>query len=278
VRVAISERNTLSVRAAQASARRWRVMPEIARRWYPRADAILAVSHGVAVDLAATLGLARERIAVTGNPVVTPDLQARARERLDHPWLRPGEPPVVLGVGKLKPQKGFDVLVDAFARARAKRPLRLVILGQGPERARLLDRARRLAVAEDVALPGFVANPFAWMARCGVFALSSRFEGLPGVLIQALACGCPVVSTDCPSGPAEILEPGAVAPRVPVGDAVALGDALLRALDAPASDRDARLARAAEYSVEQVAPRYLDALLAPATSARKAASRSATAA
>jgi glycosyltransferase involved in cell wall biosynthesis len=253
-------------------------MPEIARRWYPSADAILAVSRGVADDLAATLHLPRECIAVTGNPVVTPDLATRAGEPIDHPWLRPGEPPVVLGVGKLKPQKGFDVLIDAFARARARRPLRLVILGQGPERARLLDRARGLGVGDDVALPGFVANPFAWMARCGVFALSSRFEGLPGVLIQALACGCPVVSTDCPSGPSEILGPGAVAPLVPVGDAAALGEALLRALDAPDAERDARLARAAEYSVEQVAPRYLDALLAPATSSKKAASRSATAA
>ncbi len=278
VRVVISERNTLSVRAEQASARRWRVMPEIARRWYPRADAILAVSRGVADDLAATLGMPPERIVVTGNPVVTPDLATRAEEPVDHPWLRAGEPPVVLGVGKLRPQKGFDVLIAAFARARAKRPLRLVILGQGPERARLLQQAKRLGVADDVALPGFVGNPFAWMARCGVFVLSSRFEGLPGVLIQALACGCPVVSTDCPSGPSEILGPGAVAPLVPVEDAAALADAVSGALDAPTSDREKRVARASDYRVERVAPRYLDALLAPATSSRNATSRSATAA
>jgi glycosyltransferase involved in cell wall biosynthesis len=278
VRVVISERNTLSVRAAQATARRWRVLPEVARRWYPRADAILAVSRGVADDLSRTLGLPRERIAVTTNPVVTPDLAARAAAPLDHPWLRPGEPPVVLGAGKLKPQKGFDVLLRAFARARAERPLRLVILGQGPELGRLTRLAETLGIAGDTAFPGFAANPFAWMARCGVFALSSRFEGLPGVLVQALACGCPVVSTDCPSGPSEILEPGGLGPLVPVDDVDALAAALLRTLAAPPSDAEARRARAAEFSVERVVPVYLEALLSAATSATNAASRSATAA
>jgi glycosyltransferase involved in cell wall biosynthesis len=278
VRVAISERNTLSVRAAQATARRWRALPEVARAWYPRADAILAVSRGVADDLSRSAGLPRAQIVVTGNPVVTPDLAARAAEPVAHPWLAPGAPPVVLGARKLKPQKGFDVLLRAFARARATRALRLVILGQGPERGALERLARELGIAADVALPGFVANPVAWMARCGVFALSSRFEGLPGVLLQALACGCPVVSTDCPSGPAEILEPGGIGPLVPVDDPHALAEAILRVLDAPPSDAEARRARAAESSVERVAPRYLDALLPADTASSSAASRSATAA
>ena len=278
VRVAISERNTLSLRAAHARAGRWRALPEVARRWYPRADAILAVSRGVADDLARVAGLPRERIVVTGNPVVTPDLAERAAAPLAHPWLAPGAPPLVLGAGKLKEQKGFDVLLRAFARARAARPLRLVILGQGPERRRLLRLARALGVTADVALPGFVANPFAWMARCGAFVLSSRWEGLPGVLIQALACGAPVVSTDCRSGPSEILEPGGLGALVPVDDAAALGDAIVRVLAAPPGDAGARRARAAEFAVERVAPRYLDALRPSATAATNAASRSATAA
>ncbi|HKA14197.1 MAG TPA: glycosyltransferase, partial [Myxococcota bacterium] len=230
VRVAISEHNTLSVRSAQASARRWRVLPVVESRWYPRADAILAVSEGVADDLARTTGLSRARIAVTYNPVITDEVLAAAREPVAHAWLRSGEPPVVLGVGKLRPQKGFDVLLRAFARVRAERAARLVILGEGPQRRALERLASELGIARDVALPGFAANPFAWMAKCAVFALSSRWEGLPGALIEALACGCAVVSTDCPSGPAEILEAGRLAPLVPVGDPVALGAAIARAI------------------------------------------------
>jgi glycosyltransferase involved in cell wall biosynthesis len=276
VRVVISEHNTLSVRSANARARRWRVLPVVEARWYPRADAILAVSEGVADDLARSTGLPRARIAVTYNPVVSDALDAAAREPVAHAWLRPGAPPVVLGVGKLKAQKGFDVLLRAFAHVRAARPARLVILGEGPQRRALERLARELGIADDVALPGFVANPFAWMARSGVFALSSLWEGLPSVLIEALACGCAVVSADCPSGPAEILEAGRLGPLVPVGDAAALGAAIARALAAP-GDPEARRARARDFAVDRVAPRYLAALLPAATRDTNAASRSATA-
>jgi len=180
----------------------------------------------------------------------------------------------VLGVGKLKPQKGFDVLLRAFARVRAARPARLVILGEGPQRRALEQLARELGLsADDVALPGFVANPYAWMARSAVFALSSRWEGLPNALIEALACGCAVVSSDCPSGPAEILENGRLGPLVPVDDAAALAAAIERAL-AP-SDPAPRRARARDYAIERVAPRYLAALLPDATLATNAASLSA---
>jgi glycosyltransferase involved in cell wall biosynthesis len=276
VRVVVSEHNTLSERARHARARRWRVLPKLEARWYPRADAILAVSEGVADDLARTARLPRERIAVTYNPVIGDDVERSARESVDHPWLQPGEPPVVLGVGKLKPQKAFDVLLRAFARLRAERRARLVILGEGSERRALQQLAGELGVADDVALPGFVANPFAWMARCAVFALSSAWEGLPSVLIEALACGCPVVSTDCPSGPAEILGPDRLGALVPVGDADALARAIALALSEP-SDPAARRARARDFSVDRVAPRYLEALLPRATRVTNAASWSATA-
>ena len=192
--------------------------------------------------------------------MVTAALEAAAREPVAHAWLRPGEPPVVLGVGKLSPQKGFDVLLRAFARVRAERPARLVILGEGPQRRALERLARELGIADDVSLPGFVANPFAWMARCAVFALSSRWEGLPSVLIEALACGCAVVSTDCPSGPAEILDGGAFGPLCPVGDAAALAGAILRVLEAPTAPARLR-ARAATFSVDAAADRYLEVLL-----------------
>jgi glycosyltransferase involved in cell wall biosynthesis len=276
VRVAVSEHNTLSVRAAHARRRRWRVLPLLESRWYPRADAILAVSTGVADDLARTAGLPRERIVVTYNPVVSDAIRVAAREPVAHAWLAPGAAPVVLGVGKLAPQKGFDTLLRAFARVRAQRPARLAILGEGPQRRALEQLAGELGIAADVALPGFVANPFAWMARSAVFALSSRWEGLPGALIEALACGCAVVSTDCPSGPAEILEGGRLGPLVPVEDDEALGAAIARALSDP-SDPAPRRARAEDFSLDRVAPRYLAALLPAATVATNAASRSATA-
>jgi glycosyltransferase involved in cell wall biosynthesis len=238
------------------------------RRFYPWADALSAVSDGVADDLARVCGMPREKIVTTWNPVVTPALFEAAAQPLEHPWFRPGEPPVVLGVGKLRPQKDFATLIDAFAKVRAKRPARLMILGEGPEEGRLRVRARRLDVSADTALEGFAANPFAMMARAAVFALSSAWEGLPSVLIQAMACGCPVVSTDCPSGPSEILAGGVHGPLVPVGDSDALAAAILRLLDAP-PDREGLRRRADDFSAERVALRYLAVMLGPAQQGRE---------
>jgi glycosyltransferase involved in cell wall biosynthesis len=141
---------------------------------YRSADAIVAISQGVARDLAQALDLPPERIHVIHNPVPVAEIEAEARAPLEHPWLQPGEPPVVLAVAKLKRQKDLATLLRAFARLRARRPARLVILGEGEERSRLERLARELGVAADVALPGFAPNPWAWMARAGVLALSSR--------------------------------------------------------------------------------------------------------
>src|SRR5215468_5188176 len=261
-RLVVSERNMLSLRAERAGDPALRALPAMIRRFYPWADAVVAVSEGVADDVARVGALPRASIANTGNPVVSPAINSAAAEPLDHEWFRPGEPPVVLGAGKLRPQKDFATLLDAFAALRAARPARLVILGEGPEESRLRVRARRLGISGDVSFAGFVRNPFAYMARAAAFALSSAWEGLPAVLIQALACGCPVVSTDCPSGPAEILERGRHGPLVPVGDARALAAAILRVLAAP-GERAARLRRAQDFSVERAAARYEAALLPP---------------
>jgi glycosyltransferase involved in cell wall biosynthesis len=181
---------------------------------------------------------------------------------IDHPWFAEGAPPVILGVGKLKPQKDFATLLRAFATLRAGRAARLVILGEGEQRGELEALAQNLGIAADVALPGFVDNPFPYMARASLFVLSSRFEGLPGVLIQALACGCPAVSTDCPSGPAEILEGGRYGPLVPVGDAEGLARAMAETLAAPLSP-DILRERAAFFSTERAACNTL-AVLRPA--------------
>jgi glycosyltransferase involved in cell wall biosynthesis len=259
-RIVISQRNHFSADIDNAKRARVSRLGPLIGRFYPRADAIAAVSRGVADDLADELGLARERVVAVYNAVAGPELTAQAEAPLDHPWFAKGLPPVILGVGKLKAQKDFPTLLRAFAELRRTRPVRLLILGEGPERSALEAMARDLGVAGDVALPGFAENPFAYMARADVFALSSAFEGLPGVLIQAIACGCPVVSTDCPSGPDEILEGGRHGRLVPVGDASALARAIAATLDAP-PDRDALKRRGAFFSADRAVEGYLDLLL-----------------
>lgn len=259
-RLVISERNTLSQKAATAPTLLKRAMPRMVRWFYPWADQIVAVSEGVADDVASITGIARSRIAVIYNPVVTPWLQAKVKEPIDHAWFAEGEPPVVLAVGRLHPQKDFPTLLRAFARVKEHKQARLLILGEGDQRAELEALSQSLGIADDVAMPGFAENPFAYMARANLFVLSSAFEGLPGVLIQAMACGCPVVSTDCPSGPREILEAGRHGPIVPVGDEAGLADAIQATLEQPQPAEQLR-ERAAFFGLDRSVDRYLDLLL-----------------
>jgi glycosyltransferase involved in cell wall biosynthesis len=263
-RVLVSERNTLS--AMIDGSRRWRDrgLPQLLGRGYRLADGIVAVSDGVADDLAHRSGLPRARITTVYNPVITAELTAMADQPVAHRWFRPSAPPVVLGVGSLSGRKDFPTLIRAFARVRAQRDCRLVILGQAmspkktlDQRNRLIALAASLGVAADVDLPGFAANPFAYMARARAFVLSSVYEGLPGVLIQALACGCPVVSTDCPSGPAEILDGGRFGAMVPVGDDAAMAAAIMATLDRPIA-ADTLRERASLFRVERAVDRYVD--------------------
>jgi glycosyltransferase involved in cell wall biosynthesis len=170
---------------------------------------------------------------VLDNPSVAPEVPALADAPLDHPWFHPGAPPVVLGVGRLSKQKDFPLLLRAFAEVRRVREARLLILGEGEERSSLATMIEALGLDADAALPGFVQNPFAYMARAAVFVLSSAWEGSPGALIQALACGAPVVATDCESGPREILQGGRFGRLVPTGDVTALAAAILATLDEP---------------------------------------------
>jgi glycosyltransferase involved in cell wall biosynthesis len=259
VRLAVSVRSQLSVAAANEPSVRGRALPWLARWCYPWADDIIAVSEGVADDLADCLGLGRARITVIPNPVVSNDLDDRAAEPVEHPWFAAGAPPVILAAGRLTRQKDFPTLLRAFARLVPDRDLRLVILGEGPDQAALRAEIEALGVGDRVALLGFQSNPFRYMARARLFVLSSGWEGLPGVLIQAMACGTPVVSTDCPSGPREVLEDGRFGPLVPVGDAAALAAAIARTLDHPLP-ADTLKARAAHYRLAPVSRRYLDVL------------------
>jgi len=258
-RVVVSVRNTLSQATVHAPDQRAKWIPLGIRLFYPRAEAVVAVSQGVAEDLVRLTSLPREKIRVIYNPVVTPELFAKAEEPLDHPWFAPGEPPVILAVGRLTEQKDFPTLIRAFALVRAQRPARLMILGEGELRPQLEALVHELGLQDDVALPGFVANPFAYMARAAVFVLSSRWEGLPGALIQAMACGTPVVSTDCPSGPREILEDGRWGRLVPVGDVNALAEAMATTLDE--TEHPDVAARAKEFNVNYAVENYLKVLL-----------------
>jgi glycosyltransferase involved in cell wall biosynthesis len=233
-----------------------------ARRYFPWADAWVAISAGVADDAAAVTGIPRRSIVAIHNPVVTPELLRRASAPVDDPWLVPGGPPVVLGVGRLVPQKDFRTLLRAFARVRERRAARLLLLGEGPERPALERLAAELGLGpDDVRFAGRVADAPAYMARAAVFALSSAWEGFGRVLVEALAVGCPVASTDCPSGPREILEGGAFGPLVPVGDAEALAGAIGSLLECP-PDRAGLAKRAEDFSLERGVDRYLEVLAA----------------
>jgi len=165
--------------------------------------------------------------------VVRAEVWEKAQAPLDHPWFRPGQPPLLLAVGRLQMQKDYPTLIRAFAQVRQSRRARLLILGEGKERLMLEALIKKLGLEEDVSLPGFVMNPYAYMARASLFVLSSRWEGLPTVLIEALCCGTPVVSTDCPSGPREILRDGQYGQLVPVAQA----DALAKAIETTLADK-----------------------------------------
>jgi glycosyltransferase involved in cell wall biosynthesis len=232
-RLVISEHLNISIASGNAVRLRSRYLPLMAKRTYPWADGIVAVSEGVAEDLARTLGLPRKKIEVIYNPVITPELLEKAREPVDHPWFQPGEPPVILGAGRLTGQKDFPTLLRAFSLVRKERPVRLVILGEGEDRHELKALVDELGLAEDVEMPGFVDNPYGYMAGAAVFVQSSRWEGLPTVLIEAMALGKPVVATDCPSGAREILNDGRYGTLVPVGDVKRLAAGISAMLEQP---------------------------------------------
>lgn len=259
VPVVVSERVVLSTYCSVTSIyQKWRLryLPQVVRRTYPRANAVVAVSSHVADDLVTTIGLNQQSVTTLHNPIVDDTLRAHAQQALAHPWFAPCAAPVILAVGRLTEQKDFATLLRAFALVRAKREVRLIILGEGRLREPLQKLAKTLGIAADIQLPGFVDNPFQYMARASVLVLSSQYEGLPGVLIQALACGCPVVSTDCPGGSREILEDGKIGALVAVGDAQGMAQAVLSQLDNP-TPKDVLLRRAEDFSVERGVSNYL---------------------
>jgi len=227
----------------------------IVRLFLLQTDAVVAVSRGAAADLVSFLRLPHDRVRVIYNPVISEDIFVKAKEEPEFPYFETHDPPVILGVGRLCQQKDFETLLKAFALVRRKRMARLVILGEGEQRAFLERLAKELSIQHDVAMPGVVKNPFPYMARAAVFVLSSVWEGLPTVLIEALALGTPIVSTDCPSGPAEILENGKWGKLVPPRDPQAMAEAILQTLEEPRKSLPPEVWR--RFTVEESVKQYL---------------------
>ncbi|MDQ7782625.1 MAG: glycosyltransferase [Desulfomonilaceae bacterium] len=258
-RILIRQENTMSRAARNAPTKRGRRIPWVARRIYPKADAIIAVSNGVAHDLSESLNIPRRRIRTVYNPCAIEKVVLSRKQPVDHRWFVPGAPPVIVSMGRLHPQKDYGTLLKAFRIVSADREARLLIMGEGNERDRLTALAREVGISDSVSFPGSFTNPFPYLARAQVFVLSSRWEGHPLVLAEALACGITIVSTDCPSGPQEVLEGGRYGILVPMGDPEAIAQGIMKALDSPFPP-ELLMKRAEEFSVDIIAREYLNLL------------------
>lgn len=230
----------------------------LVKYFYPWADGIVAVSQGAAEELSQVGRLPLKNIQVIYNPVITPDLAIKAQEPIDHPWFANKTIPVIVSAGRLVDQKGYPNLIRAFAQIVKVHPSHLVILGSGPDRSQLETLIRQLNLEEHVALLGHVQNPYKYMASADVFVLSSIWEGLGNVLIEAMALGTPVVSTNCKSGPSEILADGKYGFLTPVGDSAALAEAILQVLSGNA--RPIAPYWLKQFELDTVTLKYLDVL------------------
>lgn len=234
--------------------RKYRATLRLLGRLAPLADAIVAVSEEVKRDAAETLDADLGAFSVIHNPVVTPRLLDLSRQSIDEPWLN-GETPVVLSVGRLHPQKDYATLIRAFSDLPPELEARLLILGEGNQREELEALVRNLGLRDEVSLPGSVTNPYPYMRRASVLAVSSITEALPFAPIEAMACGCPVVATRCSSGPVEILDGGRYGSLVPVGDPEVLSAAIAAELRNPTAP-DALRKRAMDFSASAIADEY----------------------
>jgi glycosyltransferase involved in cell wall biosynthesis len=259
--VVVSERNQISEKAAAAQRVRERITYALTPFIYRRASAIVAVSRGVAQDVVKFTSLPDDRVHYVHNPVFNATIGEKAAQASPHPWLDdpPSDVPVIIAVGRLHHQKDFETLIRAFNHLRTTRPARLIIFGDGAERPTLERLAEHSPFSSDIDLPGFCANPFAAMSRAHLLVLSSRWEGFPNVLVEAMSCGCAVVATKCPSGPDEILDGGRYGPLVPIGDEVAMADAMAVALNTPGLGHLAA-ERAKVFSVASASENYLKIL------------------
>ena len=234
----------------------WKMIP----LFYPFADGLIAVSCGVAEDIKKTLSYNDDNIHVIYNPIDIDSINRQAEMPLEHPWFKEGQPPVILGIGRLSKQKDFPTLIRAFNLVRKQRSARLVILGEGEERSTLGYLMREMKLENEIEMPGFVDNPYAYLAKASIFVLSSIYEGLSTVIIESLAVETPVVSTDCPTGNDEILDSGKYGLLEPVGEPEAMADAILKTL-AQRPKKSFLQNRANDFSFDERINEYLNVLL-----------------
>lgn len=257
-KVIASEHTAQSVelRSLSWKSPRRHLVPLFARLTYHLPDGLMAVSQGVQRDAEALFARRPGQIRTIYNPVDFERVKARSQEDLDHPWLAPGQPPVILGIGRLEHQKDFPTLLRALVEVRKVREARLMLLGEGSQRLALEALTADLGLGEAVQFLGFHSNPYPYLRKAKVFALSSEWEGLPITLIEALSLGIPIVSTDCPSGPFEILEGGKYGRLVPMKSPQALAEGVLAVLDQPHTPPPA--AALSRFNVVTVVDQYLD--------------------
>lgn len=230
-----------------------KLIPALMRLFYPKADAIVPVCQEFADQLQHDYHF--NNLHAISNAIVSDALYQKAEAEIDHPWFADSVP-VFLGVGRFTAQKDFATLIQAFSIVRQQIPARLIILGEGTLRSQLESQIKALGLQADVALPGFDPNPYRYMSRATAFVLSSRWEALPTVLIEAMACGCQLIATRCPYGVVEVLADGEFGQLVPVEDPIALAHAMKSAIDAPISPERIQF-RAADFSVDRAVDRYL---------------------
>jgi len=252
--VIVVAHNTLSV--ARVTQLRGNIVKPIMKWLYPHASAVATVSLAAARDMETELGLPANSVHTIYNPIVDDRLFAQAQEVNSESWLEPNSPPVYVSIGRLTEQKDFSTLLKSFALVKERLDVRLIILGEGELRSDLMTLIQELGITESVSLPGFVKNPYPYLKAASAFVLSSLWEGLPTVLVEAMACGCPVIATDCPSGPLEILERGKYGTLVPVSNVRELSQAMLKVLDSPPS-AELLIERSQDFAVERSVTEYL---------------------
>lgn len=260
-RVVVSERTTISCAYQNSIGFVSKINFWLVRKLYPKASAISSVSKQSSRDLARYIGLPEAKVKTLHNPFDLSSIYEFSLKPVAHPWFFNDQIPIVLAAGRLTEAKDYPTLIHAFNVLRKKQKIRLLVLGEGELRDSLNLLCLELGMtADDVQFIGFQDNPYAYMARCSLFVLSSQWEGLPGVMIQAMACGAPVVSTNCMSGPDEILEGGRWGRLVPVGDVQALAKAMEEVLDLPREKLpDVRL-RAQDFTQDKAVDAYLELL------------------
>ncbi|MCL2923556.1 MAG: glycosyltransferase [Trichodesmium sp. MAG_R04] len=227
--------------------------------FYPYADNVIGVSNGITKELQKTLRLPKQKLQTIYNPVVNNDLLEKSYQPINHPWFEKNQPPIFLAIGRLTQQKDYPTLLSAFAQVCQIKSVRLLIFGEGEKRSQLEGLIKQLNLENYIQMPGFTENPYAFLSQSSALILSSIWEVLPTVLIEALACGCPVIATDCNYGPREILADGLYGNLIPVGDVDALAETMLNNLEQK-EDRQRLKNYAQKFNVEESVSKYMKVL------------------